>query len=489
LYLNISVFSLEPLLTCPTLRSLFLHNCIIIEGINFLSQCVHLEDLFIESVSKVGEIITAISKLKNLESLTISKQSQITRVPRLKDCTGLKRLAFRNCSNMSDISELKKCPFITQYGMRSCGDVIDFTPLSSLINLERLVLTINLFNFIPITREIDTRLLFPCSKLNTILIEGFSLNDASSFKNLLSLKELTLGSINSEVQIPQLPDIGILNKNQKLSGLEKFVFYGSPLHDLSDFKMTEELKIIEIGGCSKLKNINFITKCKKLTKVNIFNCSKLSNIILPNSPSLQEIKINDTRIEKLSFLYNYLSLTSLSISGVAFSSLENLQSCPNLTTLNLSSTSINDINFLADLTRLEDLNLDKCSQIRTFSALRYCDKLKKLSLKETLINHPGHFELLPNLEILDISGCLNIYLSDSADTFPSLIELRINKCSDISLSCFRYSQTIRRIFAENTYVYDLELFIRRAPESLQMLKTINTKYVRYGKKMIEKKSV
>jgi hypothetical protein len=108
-----------------------------------------------------------------------------------------------------------------------------------------------------------------------------------------------LNGIQSVLQIPHLPDIGILNVSGELSGLRTFTLINSDLDELKDLPMTEELEEVEILHCQKLTNLNFLAKCKKLVKLKIVGCLLIASFnFLRRLLNIQSLTLSSRNVKK-----------------------------------------------------------------------------------------------------------------------------------------------------------------------------------------------
>lgn len=278
------------------------------------------------------------------------------------------------------------------------------------------------------------------------------------FKNIPRLQSLNL----SFLQINDLP---------------------SSLYDLS------ELRWLILRGCSRLKSLQSLKKCKNLAVLDLSGATSLEKILDKNflqNQELQMLNFSKTKIKCIPLVNSLKKLTHLLLSRCL--ELERLRGINGVTSLqvldlsnaskfnefhdqsldgivgfkilDLSGTAIDHLPskignplhlFLRGCTRLEDLScletlkdlelidISKL-QLKTLPSLSHLHNLRSLSVTcSNLVKLPDLSDL-KLLEVLDLSGCsdLEVLQDDTFEHMPclwklDLSEIRIN-CSLSSLS-------------------------------------------------------
>lgn len=191
-----------------------------------------------------------------------------------------------------------------------------------------------------------------------------------------------------------------------------------------EFKYLENVENLKIGCDTEITDEE-IKILKKIKKIDIHRCYKITENIFDYSPIQKLEKIN---ILDLNFPTNI------------FMKLKNLKS------LNISfCRNILNFEMFTNLQNLEELIISGC-KFETEDIFYNLTKLKKLIISNTDITDKT-FEYLDNLEEVDISKCYNI-TDKSFEKFTKVKNLCMISCNQetISDNGFKYLENVEKLY-------------------------------------------
>ena len=155
---------------------------------------------------------------------------------------------------------------------------------------------------------------------------------------------------------------------------------------LEDLVFFPNLQSLNITFCSKIKDLNGIANCTKLSTLTvagsngqIIDFGEISKLAKLNYISITSCKISD--YSELFSLMNEKSITDLRLNNNGIiNDLSGIEKFSNLTRLMILYSGVKDITSIAKLSNLESLYLEK-NDISDFLELYKLDKLKNLNLK------------------------------------------------------------------------------------------------------------
>ena len=288
----------------------------IISDLNFASTLEILE------ISCITSNIDSIGKFTNLKQLYLYwnyNQDEATNLSFLGNLPNLEILKL-NRGIIVDIDPIKKLTKLKELSISkmTIGNVdkngindyydysysfskpkqLDITPISSLLNLEKL----DIYN---------------------------SINSIKPIKQLINLKELEL-NINSSIS-----DISILSN---LINLRKLNLGGSEIKNIDPIKYLVNLEQLDLYGMYKIEDF-----------------STLSYLI-----NLKVLDISNTHFTDLNIIKGLIKMENLNLSkNKDLIDISPLSSLINLKKLNLDETKVNNIKAIETLIKLEELKLDK----------------------------------------------------------------------------------------------------------------------------------
>lgn len=296
------------------------------------------KNLVFLSISESGiESVGDISSLKNLEFFKLSLNDNLVELGGIRNLPNLKFMYVGSGDKVKSIDGMDNLPKLEEFHCESCM-ITDISPLATAKNLK--VLKIGMLG-----KTLDP--LKNSTKMEEIKIRSETLTDASALNNMEELEKIYFGRANIE-QI----DIG-----PNLSSLMELYVINTPLKkvpDVSQLKMLKELVIAgtDIGDVSTIKDL---PKLELLTLIRNKNIRKITN--LKNLPSLKELKLGNQPLEH--YETGVLpSLKELDLSRTNLEKLTGFQNFPKLTHLKLYETKVNSVRGIEKAERLEYVQTD-----------------------------------------------------------------------------------------------------------------------------------
>ena len=288
--------------------------------------------------------------LEELEASDLGLES----IAALSDCKQLKSINLSNNSDLSSIEALSGCSTIEVLRLDQTG-INSIEPLSAATNLTE-------FN-IDLCKNLKS-----IKGLNAIQLESFKLcelNIASldGIECLTSIKELELSSLR------KLKNLTILSKLDKLEKLELYNL--KSLKELPAFEHLAGLGTVEIKNCGLLEDASSLATASGLKTVSIVDCNQLKFGPAQWPEGLKELTIQNSQLTELGACPS--TLTELEISFNE--SLKNLDSLSACSRLNFPYGI--DLNGCYKLENIDGLNIRKLDAIRIPETLIKLEALKR----------------------------------------------------------------------------------------------------------------
>lgn len=252
----------------------------------------------------------------------------------ITNCENLTTLKIDNITSGGDNVNIFNCPKLSTLYIDSVSNTQFLMNCPDIKELE-LILTTNLSNNIKY-----------CTKLESLILGGASITDASFLSRCGKLKYLIM-SCNI------LTDIDMFFPY--LSELEKLIFSGDEITSIENIKFCTKLQKVDIQS----KNIDYSSIC--------------------NLPELKSLSIIDNNMILTRLLPT--TLISLSIMG----NMENLsciKNCVNLEWLSLSdSSTLSNLNGIENCAKLHGITIENMRDISSINSLRYCKNLRYVEMQ------------------------------------------------------------------------------------------------------------
>jgi len=223
--------------------------------------------------------------------------------------------------------------------------------------------------------------------------------------NFIYLKKLTVsGSIPTKSKSNSITELNLTDfsgsleflsesTNLEYLNIEISSYSSDKIESLESFKNLVSLRELILSPGGKISDINFLSECKKLQKLNLSISERYS---YGNNPKIDDITV----------LSNLKNLEELNISGIHSDlDLSPIGGCKNLKDLNIEG-NMSDLSSIGGCKNLKDLNIE--GYMSDVSSIGGCKNLKNLNL-----NFKGD-RITPDLSMLSscnelsdltISGC------------------------------------------------------------------------------------
>ena len=258
-------------------------------------------------------------------------------------------------SNIRDLTGLELATGLTilNLGTERVGEsyvnsnhISDFSPLSGLINLERLALGGNSISDLSVLSGALSSLI----RLERLYLDNNSISDVSALSGLTRLELLYLDN-NS---------ISDLSPLSGLTDLTRLYLRNNSISDLSSLSGLINLAGLYLDNNS-ISDISVLSSLTRLRSLWLSGNSISDLSLLSGLTNLISLTLSGNSISDLSPLSGLTNLRSLTLSGSSISDVSALSGLTNLEWLGLSNNSISDVSALSDLTNLEGLGLSNNS--------------------------------------------------------------------------------------------------------------------------------
>ena len=219
----------------------------------------------------------------------------------------------------------------------------------------------------------------------------------------------------------------LANKCKKLTNLE--IFNNSRVTDFGVLKGCTALNILKVTGAQwtgkvNYTNINTLNNLKDLSSLKTihFNWLTLKDLnCISDLKSLNTLQVYNTNVADISAISNLTNLTTISMTDNAITDVSAFNGLNNLTTVNLSRNFISSgINGMQNLVNLENLNISSNSLTDTSTYIDLNGKQIRYNVLEifTALNKKAK---LKTLDISNNSGIIdNTILTGSGTNWSSL---------------------------------------------------------------------
>lgn len=394
------------------------------------------------------------NKLSSLSKLTLCGNTSLSHnIEGLDVLNKLHTLVIDRYRYMTNISSIATMYNITDLSILDCFRIIDYSPLSSMINLNKLSLTcfnknslssisslinikhlyINLYNTTDIKplsnlKKLETLSIVITSSIFPVPVDTYNieLSYLSSLKNLFSLSidsysiffidsiSLLTNLTNLELLTPRLHHIIDISKLINI----KYLKIKSP----NIFKIDPLINLINIQYltliCSELDNISPL---RKLTKLLSFTCETDKHLcICPifRLTNLEELNISCGKLINMASLNNLINIKILKISVMdSLTTIFPISYLYNITHIEITRYCGKDLSALSKLPNLSHIHFDVCHSLIDISALSNMTCLRSITFSYCYA-------------LIDINPLINLYY---------LTYLKINNCNKlIDTSVLKY---------------------------------------------------
>ncbi|MBQ3160804.1 MAG: hypothetical protein IJC04_01605 [Oscillospiraceae bacterium] len=171
------------------------------------------------------------------------------------------------------------------------------------------------------------------------------------------------------------------------------------------------LEYVYVSGAVNLTNVDGLSVCKKLKRVEIKFC-KLENV--DGLSTLKNIQVADfayTWLDNVNGLANCKNLKEVTVTHARLTDISALKDKDKLEVLELNcNRRLKDINALATCDSLKTLYMNSCTGVNTWEVLKEIPNLKNVALCWNVIGKEGPYEVA---EWLNAHGVGASYISDN----------------------------------------------------------------------------
>ncbi|WP_341883879.1 hypothetical protein [Synechococcus sp. UW140] len=290
------------------------------------------------------------SLLEELEASDLGLES----IAALSGCKQLKSINLRNNSDLSSIEALSGCSTIEVLQLDETG-IVSLEPLSAATNLKKI--NINCCEKLKSIKGLNA------IQLESFELGGLNIASLDGIEYLTSIKELELASLYKLKNLTQL---------SKLDKLEKLELYHlKSLKELPEFEHLDGLRSVSIQSCDLLEDASSLATASGLKTVSIEGCKKLKSGPTKWPEGLQELTIQNSQLTELGVCPS--TLTELEISfNESLKSLDSLSACSRL-----NFPYGIDLNGCYKLENIDGLNIQKLDAIRIPETLNKLEALKR----------------------------------------------------------------------------------------------------------------
>jgi len=218
-----------------------------------VSDCLALED------------ITALSRLKRLQSLEIINADHVRKLGPLASLEGLRRLALRNCDGIEDLRPLASLRELRHLDLSRCNRVRDLGPLAGLKALVSLDLSdCNAIRDLSPLRSLDNLedlRLFGCNRVE----------DLTPLYHMCYLRSL---SLPNETQDGDL--LAICKEHPELERLD--LRNCQKVTDLSSLVRTRHIKHLTLAGCRNVTDLSPLAALEGLIRLDLAHCVGITSL-------------------------------------------------------------------------------------------------------------------------------------------------------------------------------------------------------------------
>ncbi|MGM0240869.1 leucine-rich repeat domain-containing protein [Enterococcus sp. AZ103] len=408
-----------------------------VEGINFLTNLTTLQ-FYANNISDIDSL----SDLKNLTTLNIS-QNQISDISSL---SGKPKLTTLNASNQQIQVDIPRFDLSKGTGIVDVLTTTNGTGLTANLvasDLEGVTVT-NTADSDDITIGGIAARDFAGQSISfeyagASLGEGATTADTKTFDGTITFNEYTGRKL-----IEGVPDASgnedydlnkiLADRLRKNSGdwtTNTGLWSGTnkPTNEITDLDMEELITITVAGGSgsvrgnlTSIKGVNFATnitslnaRYHRITKVDLTNNTKLSNVVLrqnqlktidlSNNTDLTRLEIDNNQLEVLD-VSNNKELTELIIHVNKISDISSFKNLTKLVSLNAHENQISDISSVSELTMLNYLNINT-NQVSEVPSLEKLTSLTTLTLRNNQIRDLTNVEALKNQTTVNLTANLS----------------------------------------------------------------------------------
>ncbi|CAN1270450.1 Disease resistance protein L6 [Linum perenne] len=250
-----------------------------------------------------------------------------------------------------------------------------------------------------------------------------------------------------------LPDISLRKLNMcGCWSVEELNMPGcKSMKELPDMSCLDNLRDLNLEGCTELNKVAGFGKLEKLRKLNLSGCKSIKE--LPDMSGLVSLDFLNlegcTELVEVTSFVKLEKLRKLNMSGcMSIKELSDISGLKNLHDLNLEGcTGLIKVIGFEKLEKLRKLNLSGCRSIKELPNMSGLTSLDFLNLEGcTELIKVTSFEKLEMLQKLNMSGCMSIKELPDMSSLKSLHDLNLEGCTGlIKVTSFEKLEMLRKL--------------------------------------------
>ncbi|CAN1270438.1 Disease resistance protein L6 [Linum perenne] len=202
--------------------------------------------------------------------------------------------------------------------------------------------------------------------------------------------------------------------------------------ELPDMSCLDNLRDLNLEGCTELNKVAGFGKLEKLRKLNLSGCKSIKE--LPDMSGLVSLDFLNlegcTELVEVTSFVKLEKLRKLNMSGcMSIKELSDISGLKNLHDLNLS---IKELPNMSGLTSLDFLNLEGCTELIKVTSFEKLEMLQKLNMSGCMsIKELPDMSSLKSLHDLNLEGCTGLIKVTSFEKLEMLRKLNMSGCRSI----------------------------------------------------------
>ncbi|KAF8023853.1 hypothetical protein BT93_F1132 [Corymbia citriodora subsp. variegata] len=428
---------------CPKLTRLSLNDNVSLEAIH-TSFFRHLNGLKVIEFSRAGlrELPDAISHLESLEALLLQECKELHHIPCVRRLESLKKLDLHGCAMLEEVPEGMEMLVNLRY-LDLHGTKINTLPervLEKLVNLQYMLIS-HVEDFEPTKVEgfycytLDVETFNACVRLlKRTNLQQYALELSASINYSLSKERSIIIEDCHSIAAKGDGEIGGNGCALFLENVQELIVVNcSGVTNLCDIGPLDNLEEMRIEECEKLEELGPV-RFPRLRKLNIYECSKLKNLLEEGQglPCLQQLLIQDSE-----------ELEGINIAAQNLRDIK-VWMCPKM-------KRVMEWEWLAThLPNLKSIEINVCKKLEviiggpfllsgthllTSLKITECDNMKGVLLTHDMLLH------FPFLECIKVDSCKSIEViigtvpNMTPSSFPKLTRLFLSYLPELKSIC------------------------------------------------------
>ncbi|OMO93479.1 Disease resistance protein [Corchorus olitorius] len=395
-----------------------------VRGIEKLKKLIVLEISGAPFLKVIEEVV--FENLSELRIINLSALGIESLPPSLSSLTEVRRLILRNCSSLKALPKLanfKELEVIDLSGSSSLGKIQEKC-FKSFKNLQVINFSGTKLEKLPIVQTLN--------HLRLLLVKGCDqLSGLRFMKHLPSLKVLDVSGCTriKEIYFDCFDEVTQYLRILDLSETE--------IRFLPDY-LGKHLCELRLKDCHKLQRLPSTKDLKDLEFLDLSNCSTLQDFpegFFENLTSLHSLNLSNTKVEIPQSLSQLQNLHHLFLKHCQFKTLPEFNKFTSLIELDLSNcVNLESLPSLKDNKLLEIINLSSCKLLSKLDeSFQHMSWLQELNLSDTQISCLPSLPEPSKLRSLILHNCIKLEKPPKFETLTRLEQLDLRGTTSLKL--------------------------------------------------------